>query len=188
MASQQTPDSEIAERLVARDPDAIAAAYDRYGKIAYSVFLRVTRDRTTAEDLVQELFMRLWNRGRDFDAAKGSLGIWILSIARNMAIDHVRSAQARFQTRLRPLDQTDPLLFSYHSQDPEFLLGNAKAVQGALSELNDNQRRVLEMAYFDGFSQSEIASKLNQPLGTVKSWMRTALARLRTSIKAGVSE
>jgi RNA polymerase sigma-70 factor (ECF subfamily) len=188
MHSKQTPDSEIAERLVARDPDAIAAAYDRYGKIAYSIFLRVTRDHPAAEDLVQELFMRLWNRARDFDAAKGSLGIWVLSIARNMAIDHVRSAQARFQTRLRSLEQTDPLLFSYKSQEPEFVLDNVKSVQGALSELNDNQRRVLEMAYFEGFSQSEIASKLNQPLGTVKSWMRSALARLRTTIKAGVTE
>ena len=175
------------EKLHSRDADAIAIAYDRYGQLAYSLFVRVTRDQSVAEDLVQELFLKVWNKGRDFDSEKGTLGVWILSIARNIAIDHVRSAQARFQTRLKPIEQTDQVSFSYKPKEPESTIDNARAVKLAFAELNTNQRRVLEMAYFEGFSQSEIASQLQEPLGTVKSWMRSAMGRLRTAVKAGVT-
>ena len=188
MFPKDIAEREIIDKLRARDADAIALAYDRYGGLVYSLFVRVTRDQTTAEDLVQELFLRVWNKGREFDPEKGVLPVWILSIARNMAIDHIRSAQTRFQTRLRPIEQTDPSSFSYKPKEPESLIDNAKAVKRALSELTSDQKRVLEMAYFEGFSQSEIAAKLQQPLGTVKSWMRSALGRLRTSVKAGVAE
>ncbi len=180
-------EGELIEKLHARDADAIAVAYDRYGHLAYSLFVRVTRDQSTAEDLVQELFLRVWNKARDFDPNKGTLGVWILSIARNIAIDHVRSAQARFQTRLRSIDQTDQLSFSYKPKEPESIIDSARAVRQAFSELNSNQRRVLEMAYFEGFSQSEIAAQLQEPLGTVKSWMRSAMGRLRIAVKAGVT-
>jgi len=186
MDSREAADTELAAKLQARDADAIAVAYDRYGRIAYSLFLRVTRNQSAAEDLVQELFLRVWNRGREFDPSKGSLGIWILSIARNMAIDHVRSAQVRFQTRLRPIEQTDQRAFSYRPKEQDSILDNANAVRQAFTELTSNQRRVLEMAYFEGFSQSEIAAQLREPLGTVKSWMRSAIGRLRTAVGAGV--
>ena len=188
MPSRDAGDSELIEKLRARDADAIAVAYDRYGHLAYSLFMRVTRDQSVAEDLVQELFLRVWNKARDFDPDKGTLGVWIMSVARNIAIDHVRSAQARFQTRLRSIEQTDQLSFSYKPREPEAILDSAKAVSQALSELSANQRRVLEMAYFEGFSQSEISARLNEPLGTVKSWMRSALGRLRAAVKAGVTE
>ncbi len=188
MHPKQAADSELIQKLHARDADAIALAYDRYGSLVYSLFLRMTRDQSAAEDLVQELFLRLWNKGRDFDPEKGSLGVWILSIARNIGIDHVRSASARFQTRLRPIDQTDQLSFSYKPKEPEAVIDNTRAVKQAFSELTSNQRRVLEMAYYEGYSQSEIAAQLQEPLGTVKSWMRAALGRLRTAVKAGVTE
>ena len=180
-------EGQLIAKLHARDPEGIAAAYDRYGQLVYSLFVRATRDQSTAEDLVQELFLRVWNKGRDFDPQKGTLGVWILAIARNMAIDHVRSAQARFQTRLRPIEQTDQLSFSYKPKDPGVVLDSAKAVKQAFLELTSNQRRVLEMAYFEGFSQSEIAARLEEPLGTVKSWTRSALERLRIAVKAGVT-
>jgi len=187
MIPKDAGDTELIEELRARDADALAIVYDRYGHLAYSVFVRVTRDQSIAEDLVQELFIRVWNRAKDFDPHKGKLSVWILSIARNIAIDHVRSAQARFQSNLRPLEQTDQLLFSYKPQEPESIIDNAKAVSRALSELNTNQRKVLEMAYFEGFSQSEIATRLQEPLGTVKSWMRAALARMRAAVELGVT-
>ncbi|MDQ2712530.1 MAG: sigma-70 family RNA polymerase sigma factor [Acidobacteriota bacterium] len=187
MPSKDATDAELVAKLHARDADAIAVAYDRYGQLAYSLFVRVTRDQSAAEDLVQELFLRVWNKARDFDPNKGTLGVWILSIARNMAIDHVRSAQARFQTRMRPIEQTDQISFSYKPKEPESTIDSARAVRLAFSELNSNQRRVLEMAYFEGFSQSEIAAKLQEPLGTVKSWMRSAMGRVRTAVKAGVT-
>ncbi len=188
MQARDAAETELIERLHSRDAGAIAVAYDRYGRLAYSLFVRVTRDQSVAEDLVQELFLRVWNKARDFDPNRGTLGVWILSIARNIAIDHVRSAHARFQNRLRPIDQTDQLAFSYKPKEPALLLDSAKAVRQAFSELSDKQRRVLEMAYFEGFSQSEIAAKLQEPLGTVKSWMRSGMGRLRTAVKAGVNE
>ncbi|MGI8959308.1 MAG: RNA polymerase sigma factor [Bryobacteraceae bacterium] len=79
-------------------------AYDRYACLAYSLFFHITRNQSSAEDLIQELFMRVWTHARRFDSSKGSLGVWILSVARNMAIDHLRSAHARFTMRLRPVE------------------------------------------------------------------------------------
>ena len=187
MQAKDAAETELIAKLHARDANAIAVAYDRYGSLAYSLFVRVTRDQSVAEDLVQELFLRVWNKARDFDPDKGTLGVWILSIARNIAIDHVRSAHARFQNRLRPIEQTDQLSFSYKPKEPEIVIDSARAVKAAFSELSANQRRVLEMAYYEGFSQSEIAAKLEEPLGTVKSWMRSGMGRLRTAVKAGVT-
>ncbi len=186
MQKDVTADVELINRLRARDPDGLAMAYDRYGQMAYSLFLRITRDQSVAEDLVQELFLRIWNRARDFDSARGTLGVWILSIARNMAIDHVRSAQARFQSRMRPIEPTDQLVFSYNPKEPESVIDSAKVIKEAFSTLNSNQKKVLELAYFEGFSQSEIAAQLQEPLGTVKSWMRSAMGKLRLAVKPGV--
>ncbi|MGH9584069.1 MAG: sigma-70 family RNA polymerase sigma factor, partial [Bryobacteraceae bacterium] len=165
-------EAELIEQLQGRDPQALAAAYDRYGKPAYSIFLRITRDRNAAEDLVQELFIRVWNHARDFDTKKGALGVWILSIARNMAIDHTRSADVKFAARLRSLDHVDPLRLAPRASPSESIIDCSRAISA--SHLNDNERKVLELAYFEGLSQSEIAARLNQPLGTVKSWTRSA--------------
>ena len=179
-------DADLANRLQNRDPDALATAYDRYGSIVYSVFYRITRERSAAEDLVQELFMRVWNNARYFDATKGSLGVWILSIARNMGIDYVRSAHAKFATRLRPIEHASRAGISAKKREPEAVIDQVRTVKEAFSTLNENQKRVLELAYFEGFSQTEIAAQLQEPLGTVKSWTRSALGRLRTAVKGGV--
>jgi len=176
-------DAELIERLRNRDPEGLASAYDRYGKSAYSLFVRITHNDSAAEDLVQELFIRLWNRAREFDSERGTLGVWILSIARNMAIDYVRSAQSRFAARSSSIDHVDQLCFSHNPTDPASRIDNVRTVRAAFGSLNQNERRVLELAYFEGFSQSEIAAHLHEPLGTVKSWMRSALGRLRTAIK-----
>ena len=180
---QEIPESELIERLRRRDPEGLARAYDRYAKLVYSLFLRITRDQSTAEDLVQELFLRLWNRATEFDPAKGALGVWIVSIARNMAIDHVRSAQSRFSARLRAIDYIDPAYLSHNPSGAESRIDNVRAVREAFAALNSNEQRVIEMAYFQGFSQSEIAKEIHEPLGTVKSWMRSALGRLRVAFQ-----
>ena len=176
-------DAELINGLRNRDPKGLALAYDRYGRTAYSLFVRITHDQSVAEDLVQELFIRLWNRAQDFDSNRGALGVWILSIARNMAIDYVRSAQARFATRLRPIDHVDQLCFSHNPSDPTSRIDIVRTVKSAFEVLNENEKRVLELAYFEGFSQSEIAARIHEPLGTVKSWMRSALSRLRAAVK-----
>ncbi len=121
--------SELIERLRKRDAEGLAAAYDRYGKLVYSLFVRITRDQSAAEDLVQELFIRLWNRAREFDSSRGALGVWIMSIARNMAIDHVRSAQSRFAKRLQSLDYIDQVCFSHAPNDAESRIDSVRTVK-----------------------------------------------------------
>lgn len=182
MHADESADSQIIEQLRRRDPDGLAAAYDRYGRTAYGLFVRITRDKTVAEDLVQELFLRLWNRSREFDSTRGALGIWILSIARNMAIDYVRSAQTRFSTRLRSMEHAEALCFSPHPSGGESRIHDVRTVQEAFAALSADEKRVMELAYFEGFSQSEIAENLREPLGTVKSRMRSALGRLRVAL------
>lgn len=177
-------ESDLIERIKRREPEGLTAIYDRFGGIAYSVFVRITHDHAVAEDLLQELFLRIWNRSRFFDETKGALGVWILSIARNMAIDYVRSAQARFTTRLLPIEDINPLFLSSKSKDVESTL-DRRVIKSALANLNANEKRVLELAYFEGLSQSEIAAQLDEPLGTVKSWIRSGLGRLRLAMKAG---
>ena len=183
--SDSSGDAALIERLRERDPDALAVAYDRYSPIVYSLFLRITRDQSVAEDLVQELFIRVWSHAASFDSRKGALGVWILSIARNMAIDYIRSAHARFSTKLRPIEHAERTRSGTNGQDAESLIDRSRAVNAAFASLNVNQKRVLELAYFQGFSQSEIANQLQEPLGTVKSWMRSALISLRSAIKGG---
>jgi RNA polymerase sigma-70 factor (ECF subfamily) len=105
-----------------------------------------------------------------------------------MAIDYIRSSHSRFTAKTRSLDQTDFASISYKANEVDNTLDNSKAVREAFTSLNPNQRKVLELAYFEGFSQSEIALRLEEPLGTVKSWMRSALTRLRTAMQEGRSK
>jgi RNA polymerase sigma-70 factor (ECF subfamily) len=183
VAAEDSAESRVIEQLRRRDPDGLAAAYDLYARAAFALFVRITRDKTAAEDLLQELFLRVWNRGRDFDPRKGTLEVWIMSIARNMAIDHVRSAQTRFSSRARPMHQVEALCFAHDPTGPEMRIHDVRTIREAFAALNAEEKRVMELAYFDGFSQSEIAERLQKPLGTVKSRMRSALQRLRTAVK-----
>jgi len=167
-----------------RNPEALETAYDLYSAVVYSLFLRITRDQSVAEDLVQELFIRIWNHIGSFDSAKGALGVWILSIARNMGIDYVRSAHARFSARLQPMEDAERSR-GESRVEPEVVIDQGRVVKAAFETLNLKQRRVLELAYFEGLSQTEIASQLQEPLGTVKSWMRSALSCLRSTVIGG---
>jgi RNA polymerase sigma-70 factor (ECF subfamily) len=180
-------DENLARGLQRKDPSAMADLYDRFGKIAYSVILSIVRDSGVAEDLVQETFLRVWNRAQTFDVQQGALGPWLLAIARNRAIDHVRSASARMQRNAFELDLHDhPSLFV----DTEWEAVNfdhARVVRKAIAKLNENQRKVIQLAYYEGLSQSEMAERMGQPLGTVKTWVRTALKCLREEIGPAVT-
>jgi RNA polymerase sigma-70 factor (ECF subfamily) len=182
-AEDKGNDALLVEKLKKRDPDGLSAAYDRYGALTYSLIVRITRDSSVAEDLVQEVFLRLWNRIQDFDNSRGNLNAWVLAIARNMAIDYIRSSHSRFSAKTRPIDQTDFTPISYKPNEVDNSLSNSRTIKEALAGLNVNQQKVLHLAYFEGFSQSEIALRLEEPLGTVKSWMRSALIRLRTAMQ-----
>lgn len=175
-------DSELARRLKSRDPRAMADLYDRYGRLTFALILRIVRNEAVAEDLVQEAFLRVWNRVHAFDHAKGALGPWVLAVARNRAIDYLRSVDGRMaQSSLEIEKLEQPALFSNLEQSI-LNLDRVRALRGAFAKLSPNQRLVLELAYYEGLSQSEMSERLKQPLGTVKTWVRTALKLLRDEL------
>ncbi len=175
-------DSNLAQRLKSRDPQAMSDLYDRYGRLAYSVIYRMVRDAGTAEDLVQETFLRVWNRAGSFDPQRGALGPWVLTVARNRAIDYVRSMDGRMSAGALELDRMEnPALFSGFD-DNALSIDRARRLKGAFEKLTPNQRMVIDLAYYEGLSQSEMAERLKQPLGTVKTWVRSALKALRDEL------
>jgi RNA polymerase sigma-70 factor, ECF subfamily len=176
-------DSDLIARLQRRDPQALAELYDRYGRIAYSLILRVVRDSGIAEDLVQETFLRVWNRVHGFDAEKGAIGPWLLAIARNRAIDYLRSAGGRDRNALEFEETERPALYTDMERDL-LLSDSARRVKSAMEKLSENHRQVIELAYFEGLSQTEMAERMGQPLGTVKTWVRAALKNLRDDLGA----
>lgn len=176
-------DPELVQRLQRRDPQALAELYDRYGRLVFSLILRVVRDTGTAEDLVQETFLRVWNRVQGFDAEKGSIAPWLLAVARNRAIDYLRSVAGRERNAVEYEETDHPALYVDMERD---ILShdNARVIQGALGKLSAHQRQVIELAYFEGLSQTEMAERMGQPLGTVKTWVRSALKNLRDELGA----
>ena len=180
-------DEELARRLQRREPDAMTTLYDRFGRLAYSVILAIVRDAGVAEDLVQETFLRVWNRAQAFEPGRGALGSWLLAIARNRAIDHVRSAGARMNRNAWELDVREhPSLFVNTERDV-LNADHSRLVRAAVEKLNDKQRQVIELAYYEGLSQTEMAERMGEPLGTVKTWVRTALKHLREDLGEGVA-
>jgi RNA polymerase sigma-70 factor (ECF subfamily) len=179
-------DSELVKRLQKRDPQALGELYDRYGRTAYALILRIVRDAATAEDLVQETFLRIWNRVQGFDGDRGALGGWLLAVARNRAIDYLRSKSGRMRDALELNENEHPSLYADLEQDV-LNSDRAQRLRKALEKLNPNQRKVIELAYFEGLSQTEMAERTGQPLGTVKTWVRTALKLLREELSAMVS-
>jgi RNA polymerase sigma-70 factor, ECF subfamily len=185
LSSEQ--DQALVKRLKQRDQKAMADLYDRFGRLAYTVILRVVRNTAVAEDLCQETFLRVWNRVHGFDAEKGALGPWILTVARNRAIDYLRSVDGRLEKNAYELNGTEhPSLFA-NLESEVINLDRARKLQAALEKLSPNQKLVLELAYYEGLSQSEMAEKLKQPLGTVKTWTRSALRSLRESLGEAVA-
>jgi RNA polymerase sigma-70 factor (ECF subfamily) len=155
------------------DESAMAALYDRYSGIVYSVALRVLGDTAAAEDVLQEVFMQLWKNPGVFDSSRGNLGAWLAVIARNRAIDGLR--------KRRPETDVEDVIVSVEpdmSGDAERSRAMEK-VRSALSAMPAAQRSALELAYFEGLSHSEIAAKIGEPLGTVKTRIRAGLLALR---------
>ena len=165
----------------------MADLYDRYGRITYSVVVAIVRDAGVAEDLVQETFLRVWNRVHAFEVGRGALGPWLLTIARNRAIDHLRSLGARMDRNAFELDVREhPSLFV--DMEREVLnADHAQVIGMALAKLSANQQKVIELAYYEGLSQTEMAERMGEPLGTVKTWVRAALKHLREELGQAVT-
>ena len=177
-------DSALVERLRNREPQAMADLYDRYGRLAYSLIYRIVHNAGVAEDLVQETFLRVWNQVRAFDPKRGALSPWLLTVARNRAIDYLRSVDNRVSQKTFELEKIEhPATFATAEQDI-LNLDRIRLLKDAFTKLTDQQRVVIEMAYYEGLSQSEMAERIKQPLGTVKTWVRSALKILRRQLGA----
>ena len=172
-------DADLVAALQRRDAKAMEKLYDRYGRIAYSLILRIVRDAGIAEDLVQETFLRVWNRVQFFDAQKGALGPWLLAIARYRAIDYVRSVRSRDHHTV-VFDEAEADHRSVHAEIAA--VDNARRVRAAMRKLVPHHLRAIELAYFEGLSHLEVSERMGQPLGTVKSWVRMALKALREEL------
>ena len=162
--------------LVARaDDSALAELYDRYGGVAHGLALRIVRDRTLAEDAVQEAFLAIWRSAARFVPERAKASTWILTLVHRRAVDTVRREEPR---RAEPLE-TAQQATADTTEDEAWLRLQRARVQEALRRLPDQQREALELAYYGGFTQSELADRLGEPIGTIKSRMFTGLARLR---------
>jgi RNA polymerase sigma factor (sigma-70 family) len=162
--------------LVARaDDGALAELYDRFGHVAYGLAVRVVRDPALAEDAVQEAFLAVWRSAARFVPERAKARTWILTVVHRRAVDIVRREEPR---RTEPLEAA-PQPSANLTEDEAWLRLQRTRVQEALRRLPDQQREALELAYFGGFTQAELADRLGEPLGTIKSRMFTGLARLR---------
>jgi RNA polymerase sigma-70 factor (ECF subfamily) len=162
--------------LVARaDEEALAELYDRFGRVAYGLALRIVRDPALAEDAVQEGFMAVWRSAARFVADRAKASTWILTLIHRRAVDLVRREEPR---RAEPLDSA-PQPSGDDTEDEVWLRLRRTRVQEALARLPEKQREALELAYYGGFTQSELADRLGEPLGTIKSRMFSGLATLR---------
>ena len=163
--------------LTARsDEVALAELYDRYGRAAYGLAVRVLRDEALAEDAVQDAFLAVWRGASRFIPERAKASTWIMTLVHRRAVDLVRREERR---RADPLPETEPDSGGPSAADSTWLHLERERVQAALRQLPDQQREAIELAYYGGFTQSELAERLGEPLGTIKSRMFTGLARLR---------
>jgi RNA polymerase sigma-70 factor, ECF subfamily len=177
-------EKDLIRRLKSRDPHALGELYDRYGRMTYALIFRIVRNSGSAEDLVQETFLRVWNRINGFDAEKGALSPWVLAVARNRAIDYLRSVDGRMAQSVFEIEKMEQPAVYADFENGILNLDRVRVLKTAFEKLTPNQRIVLELAYYEGLSQSEMAERMKQPLGTVKTWVRAALKALREELGA----
>jgi RNA polymerase sigma-70 factor, ECF subfamily len=169
-------DEALVALLERGEETALAELYDRHGRTAYGLALRMLRDETLAEDAVQEAFLTVWRSAARFVPERAKASTWILTFVHRRAVDLVRREERR---RTEPLEPREQIAGPEDVDETTWLRLQRERVQAALARLTDQQREVLELAYYGGFTQSELADRLGEPLGTIKSRMFTGLGRLR---------
>lgn len=176
-------DVQLAERLAAGDVRALELLYDRYGALAYSVSARVLGDPGKAEDVVQDVFLKLWTNAERFDSTRGSLRTWLLTAVRNRSIDYLRGRGAHERSEK---EIPDHVVAAGRGSDPwrEVSLAiEREAVRQAVDSLPSEQRQAVELAYFGGYSQPEIAEMIRVPLSTIKGRMRLGMEKLHSYLQ-----
>ncbi len=182
---EELGDEELMRRLSYRDNQALGVIFDRYGDLVYSTALRVLRDPHMAQDISQEIFIRLWRKPQSYVAERGRFLTWLISVTRNRAVDELRSRGRRQRHETASPEEQEREFPSGDSNDPALsaqLAEQARVVRSALAELPREQREVIELAYFGGLTQQEISDRLAQPLGTVKTRIRLGMQKLRAAL------
>jgi len=183
-SNEVSPDAALVNRLLQRDVSAFEDLYDRHSRVVYALVLRVVQQASTAEEVVQDVFLQLWRNAAQYDGSRGPFVPWLLTLARNRALDQLRLKSERQRRRE---DQAEELSLVVAIPDFEGFLDEkrrATRVREMVASLNPKQKRAIELAYFEGLSHSEIANVLKEPLGTVKSWIRNGLLRLKEGFQA----
>jgi RNA polymerase sigma-70 factor (ECF subfamily) len=173
--AKEPSDEQVLEAVGRGDHDALGELYDRFGRLAYGLAFRILRDRTLAEDAVQEAFLAVWRSADAYERERAKPSTWILTVVHRRAVDLVRREDRR---RGEPLESA-PEPSTGPADEDAVLRDRRAAVQAALTELPGDQRQALELAYYGGLTQSELAERLGVPLGTIKSRMFAGLGRLR---------
>ena len=177
-------DVSIIERIVARDERAVGELYDRHNRILFGLILRILRDRSEAEEILQEVFVQVWTRAETYNVALGSPAGWLVRIARNRAIDRLRANAVR----LRAVESAPAPIEAPSPEADASLAEQQRVVARALASLPDDQRVLIEHAYFHGLTQSELAERFKLPLGTVKTRLRTGMLALRERLRGAFVE
>lgn len=168
-------ETETIAALKQGDPSALASLYDQYGATLFGTVLRIVQSEEKAEELLQETFLKIWKNAGSYDETKGKFFTWALNIARNTAIDHLRSSDHRNHQKT---DSFDFLVYSQNHPSQETATDTI-GLREIVGKLDEKYRKVIDMAYFQGYTQSEIEEAMNIPIGTVKTRMRLAIKELR---------
>ncbi|HEX4341761.1 MAG TPA: sigma-70 family RNA polymerase sigma factor [Verrucomicrobiae bacterium] len=176
-------DIDLLRRIAATDRGAFAEFYDRHSTLMFSVACKILNDQTEAQDVLQETFVQIWEKAKNFDPKLGKASSWVAVLVRNKAIDRLRASQRRSRLAEQAeahseiaTDLSETVNETMHGQE------NAKLIRSAITELPAEQRNAIELAFFSGLTQNEISAKLNQPLGTIKARIRRGLLKLRDQL------
>jgi RNA polymerase sigma-70 factor (ECF subfamily) len=188
-ARRMSEAASLMSRIVGREERALEILYDRFSKALFSAIVCIVKRREDAEEILCEVFQQVWERAAAYDPEKGAVYTWLLRMARNRAIDKLRSKQHKNSSRdAGEIEEMDSLAgpSAENALDHIVLAERADMVKGALGGISAEQRRVLEIAYFEGYSQSQIAERLDLPLGTVKTRMRDGMKALQGLLKGRI--
>ncbi len=179
-----SPDAMLVHRLLQKDVSAFEQLYDRHSRIVYGLLLRILQQAGTAEEVAQDVFLQLWRNAAQYDQSRGPFVPWLLTLARNRALDTLRLKSERQRRREDQTEEMPPVVAVPQYEKELDEKRRAEKVRALMGSLNPQQKKAIELAYFQGLSHTEIAAALKEPLGTVKSWIRNGLLRLKEGLQA----